>query len=1215
MSRFSSTQSHRSQVLCLGLVSLPRSVVTGPRSCEPTSLCGHRSQVFAMADKNKSIESKIIDHIHTKYLGNKDIEITDSVDFCEYFERNYSQKPDDLKAMFQKIETDLCSLGWNPKPAITHVVGADPDDVPSFLVAPWQLGLTEAHSVKGKSKLVNIMDTVDGFLKKPYASVNDPLQVLFAPGSQVGAVVLDWSMVMSIGMGKGSASRMILEAVSVMNLSLQDIETLAPKLRALLRMRCTYDPAPTEEAQLDKAFADKNRVVMRPRPDPLMMAIRWNNVITKQGLHFASVIDEKLKKFNSDKSEGFGVLDHEVCFIKAYPHQAQEYIDILEVHWQNFRLAESAVPPKRFAFPDLSPETKVKRCEKTNVLFNKIFTWTPPSNVFWLLREIGSFLRSIKDAQRANKKVNLHTNSKAFRTKHNELSHDEICIFVYFMPEFQQHTTQAQMTDLTNRLSKGYLDKELNEKAKLQDPNLTVHDFRFLSMITGKQSKVQGLGSKDLEEKAGEIELEQFKKKLQGDVEKWVLYKRSLQVWQAETRKQKRENNKAQEDAIQERSDSFCSLFCPVARLSEDGVIPFICESINAWCEKEELSKDKIHVIFVARMDVLGQKYHTNLVATVRLLSDFISHEPVRASALVFAPNTGKDDTYNELAIQEAKDEVDSTLREDHLKFRVREGSLVLEEESLGPRSTRPGFCPFWRVQSDAKDPENAKKYLSEFESSFIFRRGRTEKDLPVLAAADYVNPCAPLVRQGQGAESLSKAQRSKQWHTGIPFWDGVTTSTLKGMGLRITDGVCWVDTVPHDDKFQHAIIQAYGQRTAQTPTQMIASPIWANMGKTGQGQEAVEKVDNARVEAFLKKSVRNFCASRIRDKTLKFLDLVVADPASAAESSVAPKLDLSKFVKTCPNAAGFLPLRQDALDLLESKVQGPQQKEEVQKIVAAHNKIYNPSGVPFKGEAKRPAAPDPADAEAQNAKVYPPESDGPKSRDEFEQESIIVGQTSDHEFMVKDGKLWVHGLQDCVVSANQFCVKFWGEYLCGSEKKKDIAKFRKDNYMWEVSNYDFVAAFGTQKGPKQITEFKNYRPSKLSEFMAHLEDKGRVNVTMECHEIKEITEKAAGSSVQGQVPVPAGEEEVRCEIKSSEDCLFLPKAVPAKSKPSRANAASAMNFSQWNFPERTHKLGRVKLVMTMHYDEEANTIVPVKPMVYLTHPIKLKKGEFVLLG
>ena len=91
--------------------------------------------------------------------------------------------------------------------------------------------------------------------------------------------------------------------------------------------------------------------------------------------------------------------------------------------------------------------------------------------------------------------------------------------------------------------------------------------------------------------------------------------------------------------------------------------------------------------------------------------------------------------------------------------------------------------------------------------------------------------------------------------------------------------------------------------------------------------------------------------------------------------------------------------------------------------------------------------------------------------------------------------------------------------------------------------------------------------------------------------------------------------EETRYEVKSSEDCLFLPKAVPAKSKPSKGNAASAMDFSQWNFPERTHKLGRVKLMMALHHDEEANSIIPVKPMVYLTHPIKMTKGSFVLLG
>ena len=77
-----------------------------------------------------------------------------------------------------------------------------------------------------------------------------------------------------IGMGKSSACRMVWEAVSNLELSESEVQDLTPQLKALLRMRCTYDPAEIEEAQLQRSFASKNAATERPRPDSLMIAKR-----------------------------------------------------------------------------------------------------------------------------------------------------------------------------------------------------------------------------------------------------------------------------------------------------------------------------------------------------------------------------------------------------------------------------------------------------------------------------------------------------------------------------------------------------------------------------------------------------------------------------------------------------------------------------------------------------------------------------------------------------------------------------------------------------------------------------------------------------------------------------------------------------------------------------------------------------------------------------
>ena len=71
--------------------------------------------------------------------------------------------------------------GWNAPSYITHVVAPDATTNPRFILAPWQVGLTEDHSVKGKSKMCYIFDTAHRFILKPYSSGKDPIHVPIQP--------------------------------------------------------------------------------------------------------------------------------------------------------------------------------------------------------------------------------------------------------------------------------------------------------------------------------------------------------------------------------------------------------------------------------------------------------------------------------------------------------------------------------------------------------------------------------------------------------------------------------------------------------------------------------------------------------------------------------------------------------------------------------------------------------------------------------------------------------------------------------------------------------------------------------------------------------------------------------------------------------------------------------------------------------------------------
>ena len=176
----------------------------------------------------------------------------------------------------------------------------------------------------------------------------------------------------------------------------------------------------------------------------------------------------------------------------------------------------------------------------------------------------------------------------------------------------------------------------------------------------------------------------------------------------------------------------------------------------------------------------------------------------------------------------------------------------------------------------------------------------------------------------------------------------------------------------------------------------------------------------------------------------------------------------------------------------------------EVEKAIGEHNKVHNPSGVPFKGEKKRTDAEQRSEAEgAVSLEVLG------STAEQLQPEWKLPGPESHFEVLVKGNDLYLHGLADGVVSARQPVAQFWGRYLCGSTDKKDIAKFSQHLLPWQMNSKDFEACFQVESSntdPK-LLDFPQHAQS-LVAFLRHLEENAVVGVNIEVHELYKVHPK-----------------------------------------------------------------------------------------------------------
>lgn len=290
----------------------------------------------------------------------------------------------------------------------------------------------------------------------------------------------------------------------------------------------------------------------------------------------------------------------------------------------------------------------------------------------------------------------------------------------------------------------------------------------------------------------------------------------------------------------------------------------------------------------------------------------------------------------------------------------------------------------------------------------------------------------------------------------------------------------------------------------------------------------------------------------------------------------------------------------QDWLDKVATTF--PTLGNQVQQAIDQHNKDHNPSGVPYKGEKKRTAT----EGQEEEEKTAVTLECVDTTVSKLSPEATLPGPQGHYELLVKLPHLYLHALNDCVVSAQSPVCHFWGRYLCGSTDKKDIAKFQNQLLAWQMDSTDFQACFSVEddSGKEGLKQFPEH-PQPLIAFMRHLEEHSLVGVNIEVHEVKYSQKPDA---------LQPGQVTSEYSIKPTEECYFLAQPLPKNTKMLMENAASVIEKNDFDWKTGRHSKGHVQMYLSLEFHSARNTILPRRPKLFLTKPVKLTKGKIVQL-
>ena len=658
----------------------------------------------------------------------------------------------------------------------------------------------------------------------------------------------------------------------------------------------------------------------------------------------------------------------------------------------------------------------------------------------------------------------------------------------------------------------------------------------------------------------------------------WGCYKAAVADHNAVQKVNKVEYLRAQDQALASKVEEHADLNFPVkCLLSTEHISPFIGSAQATWAEAKQIPPGALFTVYVVNLTALGSQALRACKECIRLVSDACAHCPERTCAVFFGPNVGgHGHTYDERELEKCQDDCEAALKLDEAGLRVRRGQVVFDPESISSR-TRSSVHPLWMCFSNQTNADG--DLACKFRTSVLWHR-RALHGVQMKSQQNFVIPfqgVTPVL-----PANFSKAQTHKQHIAGVDLLDKLKATLWKGMDLSANHGAALVDVLPYDDSLLLSTLQSSAKTRPKEPQEMVISCIWARGDQEGDKRRAHMDWLRGATQRGIDRMVR---ANLLFLQGFNYKEYTT----EAAAPSNAPQL----YALTFPTAEGHLALRQTALDEWCPKF--ARLRKDFDAAVEKHNKAFNPSGFPFKGDGqKRPA---PGAGVDEEGKAFPADSvvESLEALKKLEGSLSTVAsyQTGVQLVFTAKGGLYLHALEDTTVSAKLPLMQIFGEFHSGEAEIAKVEKKKCPVHAWQINSLDYEAIWGHPAAwdPGFKQSLASYK-----EFVHYLADHNIVSFTMVCHALNLEPENES--------------------ITPDELCLFEPKKLPPKANAEPGNCGSLLAWSAVDWEKGRTLNGLLSLHMKLLYEDssQAKGIYPTKPVWILAEARKVEKGKCYLV-